>query len=140
VGVVIVTLVFTWPTKVPVALNRLDPAGLRTATGRRQLAIWITAGLSAGLTGGLRAGPGLPPGYRGPTQRGRAGSPAQAPDGRRILSAFPGHLAVAAQVRQEHIAHDDLGTGDWPMSQPIQVMSKIRMISEASSAWKVSSP
>jgi hypothetical protein len=26
------------------------------------------------------------------------------------------------------------------VSQPIQVMSKIRMISEASSAWKVSSP
>jgi hypothetical protein len=25
-------------------------------------------------------------------------------------------------------------------SQPIQVMSKIRMISEASSAWKASSP
>jgi hypothetical protein len=56
VGVVIVALVFTWATRVPVALYRFDLGGLRTATGRRQLAIWITAGLSAGLIGGLCVG------------------------------------------------------------------------------------
>jgi hypothetical protein len=35
--------------------------------------------------------------------------------------------------------HHDL-VPNLAVSQPIQVMSKIRMISEASSAWKVSSP
>jgi hypothetical protein len=38
-------------------------------------------------------------------------------------------------MKQHHDLSAELGR-----SQPIQVMSKIRMISEASSAWKVSSP
>ena len=55
-GVVILALVFTWATRVPVALYRFDLAGLRTATGRRQLAIWLAGGLAAGLIGGLCVG------------------------------------------------------------------------------------